>query len=268
MTWGPQQSDAAILVTFDNFGEAFDIQRGRWPDDATPGTHHMPHRILPDLMDMLGHAGLKTTWFVEGCNARLYPDQLRALNTAGHEIAIHGWQHETWAEQTAENRPGILHNCIEAFRTLGIRPTGFRPPGGAITPDTTRIMYQLGLEYVSPLGTDISRQNGVDIYPFQWRDVDALYFEPWLDQARQQVFGDIRLKSPADWAAALDATIDRCLNRKSCHVMVFHPYLLGTDGRMDILRSFLDRLSRHPAIWTPRMADFHRWHNRAEMALP
>jgi hypothetical protein len=38
-TWGPQGRRASVSVTFDNLGEACDINMGRWPAGSPVGSH-------------------------------------------------------------------------------------------------------------------------------------------------------------------------------------------------------------------------------------
>ena len=93
---------AAVSVTFDNLGEASDA-RARLSGRRTSrsGTHFSVTRALPRVLDALDEAGLRATFFVEGLNAELYPDTLRGLDGAGHEVACHGWRHERWSDARA-----------------------------------------------------------------------------------------------------------------------------------------------------------------------
>lgn len=267
MPWGPDGQQAAILLTFDNYGEAFEQQQGRWAADRTPGTHPTAHEIVPALMDELRCLGLKSTYFVEGCNAALYPTQLQAIHADGHEIGVHGWQHETWYRQPMAMRARILRKSVGALREIGITATGFRPPGGIVTADTARWMAELGMHYVSPLADTGGPFGNIGNHPFHWQDVDALYFEPWLAEARQTVFGGEGLRSLSDWEAELNAVIDRALAGNTCTVLVFHPYLLADDDRRRVLGTFLARLAVESRVWTPRMVDFHHWQS-ASLQVP
>jgi len=91
-------SRAAVSVTFDNLGEVTALARGEWPADEPLGDHSSVTRALPRIMDLLDETGLRATFFVEGLNAELYPEALRGLADAGHEVAYHGWRHEPWSE--------------------------------------------------------------------------------------------------------------------------------------------------------------------------
>jgi peptidoglycan/xylan/chitin deacetylase (PgdA/CDA1 family) len=96
----------ALSVTFDNLGEAAELELGLWPEGKALGGHPSVARTLPRLLNLLEQAGVRATFFVEGLNAELYPDALRSIAAAGHEVACHAWRHEQWGRSTRPPRPG------------------------------------------------------------------------------------------------------------------------------------------------------------------
>ena len=61
-----------IALTFDNLGEAAEVQLG----GEQTGEHFSVTEVLPKLLDALGEHGLSATFFVEGLNTELYPNAL------------------------------------------------------------------------------------------------------------------------------------------------------------------------------------------------
>src|SRR3712207_2239473 len=96
--WGPDARRAAVTVTFDNLGEAADLERWLWPESEPLGRHFSVRRMLPRILGMLEELGLHATFFVEGLNAELYPEALLEIANSGHEIGYHGWRHEYWTD--------------------------------------------------------------------------------------------------------------------------------------------------------------------------
>src|SRR5215211_4699703 len=78
--WGPDACRAAASVTFDNLGEAADLERGLWPEDEPLGRHFSVKRTLPRILDTLEELGLRATFFAEGLNTELYPDALLEID--------------------------------------------------------------------------------------------------------------------------------------------------------------------------------------------
>ncbi|WP_460854210.1 polysaccharide deacetylase family protein [Pseudomaricurvus hydrocarbonicus] len=100
--WGPHGQKAAISITFDNFGEAAELELNLWPADQPIGQHGT-RTMLPIILRDLQQADLKGTFFIEGWNGDIYPESVDAIRAAGHEVACHGWRHEIWQTKTAHH---------------------------------------------------------------------------------------------------------------------------------------------------------------------
>lgn len=90
----PNDASAAITVTFDDMGEAADINRGLWPDDQPIGSHYSVVRMLPKFLALAKRYDIHVTYFAESWNLGVYPDAIKSIAEAGHEVAWHAWQHE------------------------------------------------------------------------------------------------------------------------------------------------------------------------------
>ncbi len=91
-----------------------------------------PHRTMTDdILEVLARYDVKATFFVIGRNALEYPDVLRRVAAAGHEIGNHTHTHPKLREQNAESFAEELTEAEKAIgETIGISPTLFRPPEG------------------------------------------------------------------------------------------------------------------------------------------
>jgi peptidoglycan/xylan/chitin deacetylase (PgdA/CDA1 family) len=211
------RAGTTVALTFDNLGEVTALERGEWPEGKPLGEHWSVTRALPRILDALADAGAEATFFVEGMNAELYPDTLREIAAAGHEVGLHGWRHEPWADLDLETERALLQRSVRAFNGLGLRPQSFRPPGGDLTPASLDLLRELGFRTVSPVGERVYDAGGVEVRPFRWDRVDAWYFLPKFD-------------GPDDvsaWRAAVLEARDATL--------VFHPFLLDTEERFAVL---------------------------------
>jgi peptidoglycan/xylan/chitin deacetylase (PgdA/CDA1 family) len=223
---------AAVSVTFDNLGEVTALARGEWPEGEPLGEHFTVTRVLPRIIDLLEETGLRATFFVEGLNAELYPEALRSIADAGHEVAYHGWRHETWSELGVDEERALLERGVRALTDLGLRPAGFRPPGGALTAASTRALGDLGFTYCSPAGEVVETRDGIIVLPFRWPLVDAFHYLPQ--------FGG--LLPPARLGADISAALEAATRDGDFLALLFHPFLSEPDERFAVLRGALGRV--------------------------
>jgi peptidoglycan/xylan/chitin deacetylase (PgdA/CDA1 family) len=214
----------AIVLTFDNLGEASALERGeqRAPTRRDPSVT----KALPWLLDELDRRGLSATFFVEAINCELYPGAVREIAERGHEIGHHGWSHEAWRELSPENERGALRLGIDAFETLGLRPRGFRPPGGELTATSPAVLREYGFEWCSPAGHDPHIEDGLAYVPFDWELVDAYHL---MDS-----FGPLRAarghrETPREPAELADWLAHR-LGAGGRQTLILHPFLMLDDA--------------------------------------
>jgi peptidoglycan/xylan/chitin deacetylase (PgdA/CDA1 family) len=237
--WGPDRRRAAVTVSFDNLGEVTELQRGEWPADEPVGHHFSVTRALPRILARLEDLGLRATFFAEGLNTELYPGTLVELGATGHEVAYHGWCHEQWAALSPTREVQLLRRGVDAMGALGLRPLGFRPPGGRLTGTSARALRDLGFAYCSPAGRGVGVEYGIATLPFQWEIVDAYHYLPRFGSLRERDHGAADVLPPSRFAAALDAALRAAIEHGRHLSMVFHPFLAEPAERFDVMSEAL-----------------------------
>jgi peptidoglycan/xylan/chitin deacetylase (PgdA/CDA1 family) len=192
VSW-PGGARAALSLSFDNLGEAAEIELGAPGADAPLGEHFTATRVLPALLDTLRKRDLAATFFVEGLNTELHPDSLRAIAADGHELGYHAWRHEQWGDLPAAEQAENLARGLAAFAELGLEIVGIRPPGGQLGSGGIEVVCEAGLSYCSPAGEGAGTEDGLALLPFQWRHVDATCLLPPLAPVRQKMTGFIAI---------------------------------------------------------------------------
>lgn len=86
------------------------------------------------ILELLSRYNAKATFFVVGEMARLYPELLRAIVSAGHEVGNHSYTHTPLRMLTkSEIDSELLLTDIAISEACGIHPVFFRPPGGGMS---------------------------------------------------------------------------------------------------------------------------------------
>ncbi len=83
------------------------------------------------LIEILDRYKVKTTFFVVGDWVRKYPESVKALSDAGHEIMNHSSTHPHMPKLGREEMQKELSECNDLIKAItGVSPTLHRPPYG------------------------------------------------------------------------------------------------------------------------------------------
>jgi peptidoglycan/xylan/chitin deacetylase (PgdA/CDA1 family) len=252
----PDGARAAVSVTFDNLGEAAEQELGM----PTPsGGHHSVTTALPIVLAELAEAGVRATFFVEGVNTETYPDALRSVVGAGHECGYHAWRHEDWSRLTAAEEQQNLRRGVQAMRSRGLDPEGFRPPGGVLGARTLELLQAHGLSYCSPAGAGVAIERTV-LLPFAWRSVDAYHLLPQFAALRSHIDGSDEPGGPERVAETLIAAIDDAIATAAHATLVLHTWLI--EAERDAVRAVLSHVqagARRGDVWSARCDEVAQW---------
>jgi peptidoglycan/xylan/chitin deacetylase (PgdA/CDA1 family) len=222
--FGPERLGSALVLTIDNLGEASALQRGE--QTRASGRDPSVTEALPWLLDELDRGGLTATFFVEAMNCELYPDAVREIAGRGHELGHHGWAHETWRELSREHERDVLVRGLEAFAQLGLRPRGFRPPGGELTASSPALLRENGFDWCSPAGREARIDDGLVYVPFDWELVDAYHLMESFASLRASRGDPERPRA----AAELARWLAHRLAAGGRQTLILHPFLMLDDA--------------------------------------
>ncbi|OEU89501.1 polysaccharide deacetylase [Streptomyces abyssalis] len=103
----------------------------------------------PYFLEELGRLGARATFFVLGSRLERYPQLGRRIVTEGHELAVHGWQHERfWHPRPRRDLRDLARATGSVQRASGSRPLWYRPPYGVLTATRLAAARRLGLRPV------------------------------------------------------------------------------------------------------------------------
>lgn len=108
------------------------------------------------LIDILGKYNIKATFFVVGDWVTKYPESVKALHDAGHEVMSHSDTHAHYNSLSTEEITADLQASSDKIKAVtGVAPTLIRCPYGEYDDHVIRAIRDFGME------------------PIQW-DVDSL----------------------------------------------------------------------------------------------
>ncbi len=155
------------------------------------------------LIDILAEHNIRATFFVVGEWVDKYPESVKALHDAGHEVMNHSDTHPHFTQLSPARMAAEVKACADKVEAVtGVRPNLFRPPYGDYNDAVVSTMRQEGF------------------YTIQW-DVDSLDWKnPGVDAIVKRVLektksGSIILfhNAARQTPAALPAVIDGLLAR-------------------------------------------------------
>ena len=126
------------------------------------------------LIDILSRYNVKATFFVVGDWVDKYPNKVKELAAAGHEIQNHSDKNPHMPQLSKEKIAEEIKKCNDKIETLtGKRPILFRAPYGDYNNSLLEVLKNQGM------------------YCIQW-DVDSL---DWRDKTADQIYDRVTKKA-------------------------------------------------------------------------
>lgn len=235
----PEDAESALALTFDFDAEELWTRAGL--TDRSQGTYGA--RVgVPHVLRILGLYGLPATFFVVGAVAERYPDTVRDILAAGHEVALHGYSHRMPSELSDADQLDELRRGRHSLEALDAEVLGYRAPGWGVTHYTMAVLHEEGFVYSSNLMDDVRpyrhEATGLIELPVHWSLDDAPFF--WFDGRSWE-----RTITPPDQAlAAWIGEAEGIHALGGCAVLTFHPQIVGRPGRLRRLEELIRRLMR------------------------
>jgi peptidoglycan/xylan/chitin deacetylase (PgdA/CDA1 family) len=101
------------------------------------------------LIDILAKYNVKATFFVVGMWVDKYPESVKALSEAGHEVMNHSSTHPHCSKLSSEQIAAELNACNDKVEAVtGVRPTLFRAPYGEYDDHVITEVEKLGMHTI------------------------------------------------------------------------------------------------------------------------
>ncbi|MFL5761388.1 MAG: polysaccharide deacetylase family protein [Thermomicrobiales bacterium] len=220
------------------------------------------------ILRLLDKRGIKATFFIPGHTVDTYPDSVRAIVAAGHEVGHHGYLHENpVALPSKDAERAVMERGLDALdRVGGVRPTGYRSPAWDNSPHTIDLLLEYGFRYESSL-------MAADYCPHWCRTGDVIHpdgryeFGPLVDLVEMPVswmlddfphFEYIRLENRLAPGLSAASKVEEIWRDEFTYMyaeapggvltITMHPQVIGRGHRMLMLERVLDFYGGHEGV--------------------
>jgi peptidoglycan-N-acetylglucosamine deacetylase len=252
----------AVALSFDSDHETNELRDGGQSIGRLSQGQYGARQGVPRILEILGRAGVKASFFVPAVTALLYPDEQRRVIAEGHEIGIHGWIHERNSELPADAERELQMRSADTLEKIcGRRPVGIRTPSWDFSPHTLALSKEMGLLYDSSLMADVDcyelvmdgKDTGVLELPVEWIRDDAVYFN-------MNRFAALRpYTPPADVFDIFRREFDAAYREGGIFQLTMHPHVIGYRSRLWILEELIRHIRGHERVWFATHADIVRY---------
>jgi peptidoglycan/xylan/chitin deacetylase (PgdA/CDA1 family) len=226
---------------------------------------------IPRLLDLLKKHDVPGTFFVPAFTMLAFPRAVQRMRDEGHEIGFHGWMHEQPGQFDRAGLQEIIDKTLTAHHDVtGLRPTGYRTPGGELTTTMIDALLENDFLYESTLSAldfepwyirrGDSYQPGE---PFQFGTPTELVAMPWcwlLNDFQQIEFVDgwsTVMKTAQQvreiWQAEFDYAYEHA--NGGVFVICMHPQAIGRGSRVQMLDDFIRYMRGRDGVVFRRMGD-------------
>lgn len=99
------------------------------------------------LIDILAKYNVRATFFVVGQWVDKYPESVKALSDAGHEVMNHSNTHAHFSQLSRDQIIEDVNACNDKIEAVtGVRPTLIRPPYGEYNDNVISSIRSIGME--------------------------------------------------------------------------------------------------------------------------
>ena len=239
---------------------------------------------LPRILALLKQHQVPATFFVPAHTAVSFPEEVRAIAAAGHEIACHGFVHESPVNLTYDQEVALLARSEAVLeKVTGSRPTGYRSPAWDLSPHTIDILEQRGYLYDSslmaddfqpyrPRRGDVVTEEGFTPgtecnlieFPVAWELDDYPYFQFMVKPINQG------LRDPAEVGRIWQAEFDYCHAHVENGVfnLTNHPEIIGRGPRVLVLNALIAHMKSRSGVRFSTLSDEARRRNRPRAQQP
>lgn len=216
---------------------------------------------LPRICRIYEHFGLKQTFFMPAWCVERYPAAVDTILKGGHEIAHHGYIHESYNQLSKDDETYWFERALRAYeKYVGYRPRGIRTPLNEFSKHTLDNLIEAGIEYDSSLmGDDVpylltSRNRAgsiLEIPQFIANDDYPQFMHNWD-------FGiEMTIQPPSRARDVYLEEFEAQYESRGMWLTVWHPFLSGRVSRARMLIGIIEHILAKGDVWLATMSEIN-----------
>jgi peptidoglycan/xylan/chitin deacetylase (PgdA/CDA1 family) len=245
----PAGARVAVLLSFDVDNETIPLSSGKPTVGTLSQGQYGARAGLRRVLELVDRQRVPATFFIPAVSLMLTPEMAGLIKRSGrHEFGVHGWIHEMNTALTGEAERELVQRAVDTLSHLtGVRPVGYRASSWSLSPNTLRIVRDLGFLYESSLMADDDpyelladgRPTGIVELPVEWILDDAPLLDPRGD----------RYSAPRDVLQVWIDEFDKAYEEGGMFLLTMHPHVIGHRSRIVVLEQLIDHIRRKPGVW-------------------
>lgn len=255
----PDGKRCVVAFTVDFDGTGNEIGQGHEPVGIRSAGGYSARQGIPRMLDIFDRHGIPATFFVPGYDAEQNPQTIRDIVNAGHEVAAHGYVHESFDVPLDEEERLLRKSHQILTDVAGTPPVGWRSPGGKKSTRTLAVLRELGYIY------DSSDKDYDQPYPaiVEGKQSSEMIELPnntsSLDDAPLYVTGAL---TPMEMLQLWKAEFDSIYNDRGYYILTFHPrsgFGSGIPSRARVIDRLLAYIRTFPEVHFTGTANLAKW---------
>ncbi|MEP7345240.1 MAG: polysaccharide deacetylase [Gemmatimonadaceae bacterium] len=247
----PGGTRVAVLFSFDVDNETVSLRFGEPTIGALSQGEYGARVGLPRIVRLFDKYRIPVSYFIPAMSAKIHPEEVDLIRKSGrNEIGIHGYIHELNSQLPYETEKDLLERAMSYWtKTLGSRPVGYRAPSWNFSPNTLRILREMGFMYESSMMSDESpyellengQPTGIVELPVEWIMDDAPLFSPQGNA----------YESPRDIAKVWMDEFDLAWQEGAgtMFLLTMHPHISGHRSRVVALELLIQHIKAKGGVW-------------------
>ncbi|MBW2577339.1 MAG: polysaccharide deacetylase [Deltaproteobacteria bacterium] len=251
----PNGARVAVAITFDIDADSIlhlDHPKHSHQMVAAQSLLRYDRIAVKRILELYRRFGLKQTFFFPAWCMEQYPDLVEAILEDGHEIAHHGYIHESPNKQASrEDERHWLQRGIDVIeRMTGSRPRGWRAPLYDFSEHSADLLIEEGFLYdASLMGDDVpyiltTERGEIVELPSHWA------LDDWPQYAYMPEFkSEISVRAPDDAMRVYMAEFEAAHRYGGLWIAVWHPTVSGRLARCDRMATMIEDMMNKGSVW-------------------